>query len=230
MNANEVLSEERATDYADFQHQNVVFRTTYTGGANTGAKAAQSVEPLEATGGLDVNEVAELVGISYSVVVGLQDQDQVLDGNTNPGTISAQGSIGINIDDTSDLVLGNANVGGETQPLEGNDDVISGFVTTTDKDEIIDTYRMQQTPGFDDDVNGAGGGGSNHVYGPQVWNLRELFGAGPVLDGNDDLGHVVQLTADQTDADFAAHVDARLIWDVALVENARNKFGLPSDD
>lgn len=218
-------------DYSDFEYQQIEAQFSITGDGSNDAATVDGLaryDVLEAVGGLDNNEVAELVG--YRLQVGLEVEDSAEDGDQDVGSsIEFRGTFGANLDGTTDAIssneLGERNI--ETvffNSTGGTNANISG--TSVARDEIFDHYRVTGTFPFDDQTNGPGGGGSLPTLQLEE-NYRQTHGRGPVLDSNDDIGVLGFVIAADTVLTTAGFVRGTLIWDVAETDDSGRAFSVP---
>jgi hypothetical protein len=218
------------TDYSSFENQFVAFEHVMedvTGNAR--AKTGVEFEPLQGNGGLNQNEIAELV--YYQIQVSLEFEDEEA-GDQDVGTASEfRGTLGINlpVDQAfidSDGVL-NQTV--ESDPEGTTRNCTQRAILQEGVEErILQHYLARGAPPFDD-ASGPGGASVNDgtVY---ERNYRQLTGRGPVLDATDDL--VLSGTNIIGDGviEQIGSVRAHLVWDTAEVSDAGRAFSVPSDD
>lgn len=220
-------------DFTSFEYQHVQFRHsqdgTSAGGSPSGNSVVQSeVEPLEDIGGLDQNEVAELIAVvnPYTKVTA---DDFPEDSNNGPGNIDYRGSFGLNLDAQSDQVQdsGDRNFGTELQTGDG------GAVKTNDVGYLTDEavllpFEHVAPVQFAEAASGTGGGGATGVTVHNPLMFRDMVGRGPILDSADDVAVVSTINKNQTEFVAEGAFGATLIWDIATVDEAGRQFGIPS--
>jgi hypothetical protein len=215
-------------DYADFRYQH--FHLNYDdSGDNSAASAfAVSMEPLERSGGLQPNEVAELVYIYYEADVAADDFGNVAD--TAEGGLQFRGVVGVDLDsdrdfiDNTDLVVDNG-----TKLGGGDGDSPTVRLSTYDRDEVLGMFHAHCNTPFSSDAGGVGGSGGFDQSIVER-HYRQLTGRGPVIDSNDQISIVARLIKNQVSADAEATVRGTLIWDVAEMSDAGRRFAVPDGD
>jgi len=189
-----------STDYADFRYQQAHLLTKQSGGKGEGFA---SIEPLEKTGGLRPNQVAELVYLEVQVGVKAETT------GTDFATVDVRGTVGSNID--LDDNVGDLNTGGEftedpTEPFGGGGGATLG---TQDKDGVFMNYLSANGEAF---------------YNDRAF--RDLVGRGPVLDSNDDID-VTMIHVNEASQQTEAQVTLHMVWDVYEIDDARTEFSVP---
>jgi len=219
-----------STDYSDFEYQHFDFEHNIPAGPsdnNTRSEARGDLTPLEGIGGLDVNEVAELVAVELQARIELENEE----GNqSKPSAVEFRGAMGANLPNEGGI--GSSQIGKEVDGeiiVDRNGESFARFNNTVVEDRIFQLFNADAGFPFDDDVNGNGGSGfTDNFYA--VKNFRNLTGRGPVLDSSDDISVISTLNASDQAAGVAGHVRASLIWDTAEVSDAGRAFSVPSDD
>lgn len=161
----------------------------------------QSFEPL---GGLQRNEFAELVAI-----IGTESaRADAIGGNDIPGSCAFH----------YELSLDPEMFGGREEVTSENIDGVTGIDTSAVvavEPDILRHGHLRVSAGFNDTVNGPGGGGHVHADRPVDHNYRDLLGGGPVLDRHDQLyQHVDRSHVGDTNASYSLHTDWTLFWNV----------------
>lgn len=214
------------TDYSSFEYQQIAVSHEDTSpSGNTNSRAKSTFEILGESGGLDTNEVAELV--YAEVYADLEAEDE--DGDQDAGTFAElRGSFGtdleerdevenpINEDGTTEVT---SNIGPDTGNVEVNAFNIS-------RPEVFQVFRAVGGLPFDDDTNGPGGGASTAPFHAEK-SWRSMTGRGPVLDSTDDITLVTNVIAGDTVIPVAGIVRCHLVWDVATVDEAGARFSVP---
>lgn len=219
------------TDYSSWEYQHVEF--AHEESADSGGSARSTfdigVEPLQEQGGLDQNEVAELIAIRVETDVQTDDHETL--SVTEEGVIEYRGVLGANLDSPSDLISSppNAIDRKSIDQALSTDDGADGQVRTFghDKSEVFYHFARAVNVPFSSDAGGVGGsGGFNH--NTETVNFRELLGRGPVLDASDNVSVVSRLILNNSLADAEAKLRVTMYWDVATVDDAGAKFSVPS--
>lgn len=214
-------------DYADYSHESIRFRASNNGSGNAAnSQTAHEVEPLAGRGGLDVNEVAELVALDYYVDTAADQYADLDTSNTLPGALQTRGVIGVNLNSKREFVedATRTPTGDVTELLDSQSVVANNWVQT--EPAILDHWSLSHYPAFGDGSTGVGGAGGSTIYSQRM-NFRDWLGAGPVLDPNDSFSALIQNVKDQVDLTHEVTVNCRLVWDVAQIDDARTKFGIP---
>lgn len=216
------------TDYSSFENQFVSFEHVMedTNG-NARAKAGVEFEPLQGAGGLNQNEIAELVYYELQVSLEFEDEEE---GDQNVATASEfRGTLGINLP-TDQAFIDDDGVLSQTIDSDPDGTVRNCTQRTIlaegVEERILQPYICRGSPPFDDETNGLGGGSvdSGVVYDR---NYRDLTGRGPVLDATDDL--VLSGTNIVGDGilEQIGTVRAHFVWDTAEVSDAGRAFSVP---
>lgn len=220
------------TDYSEFEYQQITAQIEIEDPVtNPNASVLHTLEPLRDIGGLDNNEVAELVYLETQASVEIEDEVADQDVGT---AMETRGTVGLNLAATRASLVG-GNIGsGDT---DGATDIIETFNgvdpanvesanSTRSEDRILQLYRANGGIPFDDQLNGPGGNASfEHFYAEK--HYRNMTGRGPVLDANDDVSITQALNAGDTVVPVGANVRCHLIWDVAEVNDAGRAFSVP---
>lgn len=218
------------SDYSDYEYQQFDFthrdsNPVNNGVSNPNSRTRASFEPLSEVGGLDTNEVAELVYLELYAEV--EFEDDLADQDVATST-EMRGSFGVDLDEDDEI--GNlSGKNGEVTSLNNaasTEDQIAVKVRSFDRDEVLQTYRLTATPPFDDQTNGPGGAaGSTHFYAEKKY--RNLTGRGPVLDSADNLTIVNNLITSDTVIACEGAVRGHMVWDVSSVDDAGRRFSVP---
>lgn len=207
-------------DYSAFEHQSLQFEHAATG-ADANSRFLSAIDPLEDRGGLDGDQVAELVGMTVTVTCGPDNLNDLIGQDQAEGSFEARGVFG------SDLSLEDQEEGWNRVEDESAEQG-SGFVfgATRSDSAIFDQFNVAGMVGFSDAAAGAGGGGT-YAYQRYTVNMRDLFGRGPVLDAADTLSLAVTIVKNNVAADVESTVRYKLIWDTATIEGDRRQFSVP---
>jgi len=223
----------RDVDYSSYEYQHVDFQTRLTGSDDSASSVASiSVEPLEDRGGLDTNEVAELVSMYRWVHIELDGYGD--NAPVNNGMIETRGSFGVDLDAETDLIGTDNLTQGETNILSTDDLTDEADATATANGStnpaILDHWNVSAHAGWEDEVNNVAAGASMNRSERTV-HLRKDLGAGPVLDSSDNIGPVIKLIKNNTElADVQVHYGVTMVWDIATVDDAGSRFGIPQND
>jgi hypothetical protein len=223
----------RDVDYSSYEYQQVSFRpqvegpdddTTFIGFTNT--------DLLSTIGGLDSNEVAELVGFHREVTIQLRDFQS--DASVVQGAFDLEFAFGANLDSATDVISTFQNRDGEVTEIDSqnvNQDILVGGTNAYVKDEVFDfgSFCYQPTSVSIEGNEGVGGTGSGS---PAVlerdFMMRQSLGAGPVLDSADEISLAFAIEKDNAEVgELELVANYHLIWDVATVDDAGRRFGIP---
>jgi len=223
-------------DYSDFEYQHVNIDNTVEQPINNGnvrVAFGTDFDVLGGLGGLDSNEVAELVYSELQVTLEPEDEGGEQDTATS---VETRGIFGANLQPGAGMVI-DPDVSGfvteETTPAidPRGVDADSAFsdLTQNTEDGIFQHFQNRAVFPFQGDAGGNGGGA---VEAPAVYekNWRQLTNRGPVLDSNDNLTVNNVVVAGNTQIGFESNVRLHLVWDTATVNDAGRAFSVPSDD
>jgi len=219
-----VDTSEDSTDYGSFEYQQVdVTANQVPNGDDAQSGHSVSVEPLSQIGGLDNNEVAELVYMEVQARIITDDANA----DQNVGTQAyMNGLVGANVDESNySLETLGAPEAGTAEDLNSIQQSNTEFVSTS-RDEVFQLFQAEHSVPFDDETNGLGGGAASqsNVYEK---NWRSLTARGPVLDSNDDIS--INLILFQEDSILLAEgqVTVHMVWDVSQTDDAGRAFSVP---
>lgn len=228
MNMDMDMDSPGGTDYSSFENQFVAFEHVMENtDGNARAKSGVEFEPLQGSGGLNQNEIAELVYYELQVSLEFEDEEE---GNQNVATASEfRGTLGINLP-VDQAFIDDDGVLSQTVDSDPDGTVRNCTQRTIlaegVEERILQPYMVRGIAPFDDGLTGRGGGSvdSGVVYSR---NYRDLTGRGPVLDATDDL--VLSGTNIIGKGIFEQIGSARLhlVWDVAEVSDAGRAFSVP---
>lgn len=220
------------TDFSDFAHEN----TTIQWNANVGDfEQAVSTEfkPLESEGGLENDEIAELVALQVQGIAQLDGGGE--SDSSSLSTFEVRGGIGFNIDPNEVPHGAPVNVDA------------AGFPDSTDN-RIRQIRAVNEAGQTDDQNNGqlevfqtdepallypfsfggsASSGFSGHEIGVDVLNFRDTYGRGPIVDATDDWGVVLYAIKNGGTVAHDLEMTMRAVWDISEVEGVRSRFSLP---
>lgn len=218
------------TDYSSFDYQQIdcgvsADNPDSSGDGNVALLA--EVEPLQPIGGLDNNEVAELV---YLETYAAFEEEPESSGEA-PDYLELRGVVGANLSPSTSAGIsttsGPPSVSDnmELTRIDGYSDLDEGDGWSANgrseaRDEIFQVYRTAS--------GGANAGASgDHFYATKNW--RELTGRGPVLDSTDDIGiSLFFVPGEGVDQNVRGNVRCHMVWDVAETTDAGRAFSVPS--
>lgn len=229
-----VSSDGTAPDYSDFRYQHIMdeFLVEDPSG-NARIQTGAVHEPLAGRGGLDVNEVAELVYME--VQVSIEFEDETGDQDT-PSATELRGTVGINLPEDRGFIDddGIAMERDDTDPPgEARNATARVLSYDATDDRVLQHFQDRAVGPFDTqlitDLQPLAGGEADagQVY---TKNWRELTGRGPVLDSNDEISVSAVLATGSQGYEIIGNVRVHLVWDVAEVEDSGRAFSVPSDD
>ena len=226
-------SDEGST-FTDFEYQHTSFSIGHFGQPNdANILYSNRVEPLESRGGLESDEVAELVALRGYHQAGLDDIGDPATENSAPGSTETRGVLGVNlaeqetIEDGTNLtestkyeevIRGNGTAGGDA----------NGDTFNIDEPGVFWHFDYAFQPAFLDNANGVGGGAASAAtFGPETINYRQLFGRGPVVDTTDEIVGLTRMINSRQEYNVEAVGRYTFVWDVSTVEGQRKQFSLP---
>lgn len=201
--------------YADFEVQNFVKDIQGTLGGATASTAQRDDFEAAGPGGLDHNEVAELVTMYRHHAVEIKSTGGTGADATSPGSWNSSYSLGVNMEDEEDIT---------------SDDIIRSAGVTfhqTDRANQLDASYLAGHVPYQDVASSSGGGGSGANHAARFVNFRHNYGRGPVIDSNDDL--TIRMDVEKTAAGADTVVEGRtygqLTWLIHEVPTARRQLG-----
>lgn len=224
-------------DYGDFEYETysaqivVNENNDSTGDTSAGGFVLVEFDPLKGSGGLDTNQVAELVYLETYAFLEFEDET----GDQNVGTSAEfRGCVGINLPASSQAFIDN-NDNNPQNPVEGTvistqdiaeDNVLAEGASAVD-DRRLQIFKAAGGPPFDDQGNGIGG----NVYTTD-WHseksYRELTGRGPVLDSNDSMTMALRCVSEDTIIQTQGDLKVHAVFDVSETEDGGRRFSLPN--
>lgn len=225
MGSDVTTTEHGSVDYGDYRYQqaNFLHKDNSEDGQSGNSYIQFSVEPLQSMGGLQPNEVAELVYLETIVTFEFEDEQGQQEA---PQSIETRGVVGANLSSKNDEVQ-EGPLNGEFTVLEeaGSTDPSTSKSQTQAKDGVFQIYRLQGFPAYKDGSSGTGGGADNPgFHGEKAY--RDLTGRGPVLDANDEVTIISRLVA-QHQFSVQANIRIHMIWDTAETDEAGRAFSVP---
>jgi hypothetical protein len=223
----------QSMDYGEFRYQQVQAQTTVdpTNETNPSVDTLYTIEPLSRIGGLDPNEVAELVYLEVYADLEFETESE------SQGVASGaetRGVVGINLPASEGAFVepqaDEFNEGQITEIFRGltEGDVLTKLEDGTD-DKKLQMFRAHGSLPYDNAGTGAGGSGySNDFYAEKSY--RDLTNRGPVLDSNDDVSIAINVNVANTNINVSGVVRVHMVWDVAEVDDAGRAFSVPTDD
>lgn len=219
-------------DYSSFEYQHISLDHTEQGQNDANSRAFVQLDPLQDSGGLDTNQLAELVAMRVTVDVSNDDFTTV---EGSPGTTQFRGVFGVNLNSGDDLLRNTEEVAlvDPSQNIEDNGALLFERnsnaqirITSHDKDEVFHHFQATATSPFDN-AGASTGGGGGYTFQVETVAFRDLVGRGPVVDAGDNLSFVTQLVKNRVQAGAEGSVRMTLIWDVSEVNDAARRFSVP---
>jgi len=224
------------TDYSDFEYQQTSIAMEVGAGStsNPRVQAIYDVPILDEVGGLDNNEVAELVYLETHAIVEIEDEQADQDVATTGET---RGVVGINLPESREglpdpAATGNTNRLNATVvdvDSDQTEDALNFQGDTRVEDRFLQMYHTAFGLPFDDEANGPGGAGFMEAFHAEK-DYRSLTGRGPVLDNTDEMNIGIALTVSDKTATATGTVRTHMVWDIAETSDAGRRFSVPNDD
>lgn len=225
--------DEDMTDYSSFKYQQVRGRLVIDQPANTQGNSPRAVgitqvEPLRSVGGLEQNEVAELVYLE--VFANMEFESESADQNVGQNT-EHRGSVGINLPSNDAAFVNDGDIvdgkfGQNTDGLDTNTGNTRVQAVTRSEDRILQMYKHHTGPAFDTGSGPGGGHSSDHFHATK--NYREMTGRGPVIDASDDITLAQAVISGDILLEHRGVLTAHMVWDVAETSDAGRRFSVPS--
>ena len=218
---------EHDSSYADFEFQHMDFQNSFRGqGDSANVAVEHTLDVLDSRGGLENDEVAELVSLRGYVVAGFEEGGSL---NTDPGRANYRGAIGADL--APEEVPGEETVTADARLVDesdGGDFDAGNFVSRSSDDPgVFAHFEGNISPGFSNLTDGTGGGAGYDAVRPVSVNMRELYGRGPVLDAADNVNAFFRLVNERNSENVEISGRFTAAWDVATVEGERKDFALP---
>jgi len=187
------------TQYADFRHQTVNVSTQEETG-NSNVTSLNRIEPLEEVGGLEPNQVAELVMIEVDFGVEYE-------GST--GHVEFRGEIG----------SGHSSEDDTTAESNGNGTILStnGTAQTGTRGRVGSEYFITFRNHFENAKS----------TDSRRYHFRHNYGRGPVLDDQDTID-VISRIINGTGGVVSGMIRMKLVWDIAETDDAGRRFSVPN--
>lgn len=213
-------------DYSDFEYQQIYHVHNHNSLSGDGAvsKIQTQTSPLRGIGGLDNNEVAELVYMEVQTFIehAQGDNDQDVGSETQ-----FSGVVGANLPPQASI-LPNSGTSLDGTVIQSNNVTPTIEGSENSEDRVFQPFQMGKSPAFDDQTNGPGGAGSmNTLSLERPW--RSLTGRGPVLDSSDDMTIVTNLRQEDEVIEARGNVQVHCVWDIAETSDAGRAFSVPMD-
>jgi len=206
------------TDYSDFEYQQITATPRAEGQGNLNTDFLFEYGPIDSIGGLDNNEVAELVYLELHASMEYEDEEVQQEVSTSA---EMRGFLGANINSGNGLVSIEDRV---------NASVGTGSGSTSADDRVFQIFQARSIPPNDGTAGGepsaSGGSQDSGLIYEKPW--RQLTGRGPILDSSDNLVLSGSITVgDALSGLVGGNVRAHLIWDVAETSDAGRAFSVP---
>jgi hypothetical protein len=204
-------------DYSAFEYQHIQF-VHNADTENQNVTNTLEVSPLADRGGLDNDEVAELVAMRIHVTAGPDDLGGILGNDTAEGSYEYRWTFGSDIgrEDTlppSRAFTADADPGNERS-------------TSNTDPAVFEMFDATAIMPFSDTAQGLGGGGTA-INERWTVHFRDMVGRGPVLDAADNLNLVYNLIKNNVTANLEGVTRMTLIWDTSTIEGDRRQFSVP---
>lgn len=195
-------------------------------------------EPMYDDGGLDHNEVAEVVGFNIRVIGQFEHgaTSDLGDFPLRPASVQFRGSFGINLAE-QDIINGfdedSRNEPGTARSVEGGTGGTASVYSDDDQGRLHQLGLDAESPYFDTsgtDADGPYAGGGVVSKGTEVdFSYPVDMGIrGPVIDENDDLSVIGAIVSEQTiRLPFELTVQVDVFYNVMEIEGVRQDFGMP---
>lgn len=218
------------TGEADFyddlviERYNYEFETDEANNSNSFTISTQQMIDNNIAGGLERNQVAELVSI-FVPFVKLTPRDASSPVGSGPGTVRwdttlqllEQGNEPFDAIEVTDL--------DHDPDDDGSDEFVSANHNARKNrthDQILLDWVGELNNLYKDATNGTGGGGDSNIHwGPYHRNFRQEFGRGPVAYPDWIVGANGNLVADDMPVNIAGKWHAVFYWDVMEIEQER---------
>jgi len=219
------MVDDEETDYASFEYQQINHEHRNEGqGTGLNSRGKAEYEVLGGAGGLDTNEVAELV---YMEVHASLEHEPETESQGVADFSELRGSVGSDLEVSDEVANPDFEIEGsveETFNISQGDVLIAG--QNQSRPEVFQQFRTTAGVLFDNGGTGAGGSSSpDQFYAEKNW--RQLTGRGPVLDATDDITVVTSLISGDTNIEIGSQTRIHMVWDVATVDEAGARFSLP---
>lgn len=219
---------ESAIDYSEFEYQQFQIELEGAGDSSNpkvNVDGYYQFDPLQNIGGLNNNEIAELLYQRFTVHVeaeGGQPSDQ-----TRASSGEIRGTFGANLNDGDLLLTATENVDAQEATSSAGQGASFDFKGVTRSDNrIFSLLQSTYSTPFEDGATGTGGSGGQQVVNfERSW--RGLTGRGPVLDSTDDLTMNLRLIVNDTVINQTASIRGHLVFDTAEVDDAGREFSVP---
>lgn len=198
-------------DYSDYRFETFHLEPKVEGDSQVDFNF--SWDPLQETGGLKNNEVAE---ITYLEIQAASEPESV---GTAGDTIETRGVLGANLNFSDLHVAGANNANLETQVNSGTQDT-GGTNEIKSENSIFATFQAQ---GSGNTTEAGGGSAVTQVER----DYRSLTGRGPVVDQTDKIHTVCRVITDDSSAFANGQIRGHLIYDVAELSDAGRQFSVP---
>lgn len=219
--------------YSDMEVEafNVVFQDDTDPANNTAPSSLSTAninwEPKDEKGGLDHNEVVELVAWDYSLGMTFEGSDNAGDYDLLPGSISLRGAFGANLglDDELNAVGESFDIQRENE--RGSSGNLGISAQLQDDQGVFDAFLINVFQPYLDSGTGYAAGGSVQTVQREN-NYHEDHGIrGPVLDENDDIGFVASMNREKVTPPTEIEAQGYVWYNVMEIEGVRNDYEIP---
>lgn len=209
--------------YADFDVHHITHKITAPNSRDDPTQVVKREEQFEITErGLEPDELAELVAFRVETSINV-DHNAVPP--AKPGSCVVEAGAGFNLSGQEFVQEGGELLATFDDDNSGTDDA---QVRANDTDEVgqlwFSNYGTAIT--FEDEGSGTGGPAAASGRYPEVINLREMFGEGPVVDSVDDftIRHRFELSSVDVYR-VTSKLNFSLYYRVMETESGRSRFG-----
>ena len=211
-------------DYSDYKYQHFQTEVTATNpNNNPQVTGVVNFDPVSTEGGLEQNEVAELVYYDLDVSI---EYEKEASAATKASFIEQRGILGANLplDEDFSLSRGQNNTDTNEVDVRASDSGINVDGQTLTDDRIFQLFQTRAGAAFESTDGGSSG---HHQVTQYRKNYRDLTGRGPVLDSTDDISLFQSLNAGNVVENVEGQVRGTLVWDIAEVSDAGRAFSVP---
>jgi len=217
---------------------------TETSDGGTIGEAGLNFEPLQQSGGLEHNQVVEILGWELEISATLESPGPSSDFGNDlpeqfseaPGTVGARYYFGANLS-FGDLAQGIESPGSDFVRQLDRGSPVGAQGKVADEVAVFDyglhttgTGHLREANKVLDTDPGAFASASND--GPNVKHNRLIYPVdmgirGPVLDENDDLSVIMSINKEDTSRSVEYEIVGQIWYNIMEIEGVRNDFDMP---
>lgn len=212
-------------DYTDFEYEShfVELGTDGTGGSAGADTVAAKLDPLDAFGGLESDEVAELVAVFYALSLRVDTRVTAASGGTR---VSAHAGMGANLTTDEWPVTSDVDATAAFEENNTGASVLGGDLRAVTEPGIFWLEELAAAARQNDTTNGVGTGPDyGEASGARLF--RATSGRGPILDPTDDIEVWATLGIATANLEPFLTVSTTMVWDTAEVSDKRSRFSVP---